>query len=120
MKQSLILCIALLCGRMALAESSVFSPDQLAKLQSIHLKIVVPAYVPAGFRVSNVYVAWEDTPDVSYAILYEGSKQGCFIIEAAGGGIGDMTMQKATGDFIRPTMRIKKCRVWHGIGLERS
>lgn len=99
-KPSLIFFMALLCGSVSLAEASVFSPDQLAKLQSTRLKIAVPAYVPAGFRVSNVYVAWEDTPDVSYAILYEGPQQGCFIIEAAGGGIGDMMVQNTKWDFV--------------------
>ena len=63
--------------------------EQIARLRSANVPIVVPQYVPAGFRVADVNV---DTRDrrfgPHYSIDYKNAEQSCFSVIFTGGGIG--------------------------------
>lgn len=77
-----------------LPANSQLSQTQINQLKTLGVKIAVPSYVPAGFKVDSVRVkpcpsgGRRFCPD--YAIIYRNSNNSCFAIESTGGGIGDM------------------------------
>ena len=72
------------------AQSNVqLTTQQIAELRSTRVPIVVPQYVPPGFRVTDVNV---DTRDrrfgPHYSINYRNAERVCFSVVFAGGGVG--------------------------------
>lgn len=73
--------------------------NQIQRLKSLDRKIAVPAYVPPGFKVTDVQI--ESCGDQgsscrfgpSYAIVYRGENNSCFAIEATGGGVGGPVLE---------------------------
>lgn len=66
---------------------------QLQVLRSIGLKIALPTYVPANFRLSRALVeaGRENVQGLRYLVVYENyDGDRCFAIESASGGIGDL------------------------------
>ena len=63
--------------------------NQIVKLRSASVPIVVPQYVPLGFRVTDVSV---DTLDrrfgPHYSINYKNAEDVCFSVMFTGGGVG--------------------------------
>lgn len=88
--------IAAAMSPIALAQQAgaKLSAAQIQKLESLGVKIAVPAYVPDGFRVDKVEVV--PCPPGSrrfcpqYTIMYRGPKNTCFAVESTGGGIGGL------------------------------
>lgn len=80
---------ALLVGLAATALANPgpgLSSAQRKKLTNLHMRIIVPGYLPAGYRVASVEVTKGD----GYTIDYKGPNGGEFIIETASEGIGDI------------------------------
>ncbi|HEY9845998.1 MAG TPA: hypothetical protein V6D03_07355, partial [Candidatus Caenarcaniphilales bacterium] len=73
-------------------QTSQLTKAQLNKLRAWNLKILVPAYIPARFRVKDVVTKIKPGGvggASQYAILYQNSQDNrCFTIESASGGIG--------------------------------
>ncbi len=78
------------------------SSAQRKKLTNLHMRIIVPGYLPAGYRVSSVEVTKGD----GYTIDYKGPKGGEFIIETASEGIGDILFT-VNGDTFEPNGHMK-------------
>lgn len=66
--------------------------EQLQKLRSLGIKVMVPGYVPKGFTVYSVYTTINPGKGPgsgpSYTIAYTGTDAKMFAIEAVSGGIG--------------------------------
>ncbi|MEM6450339.1 MAG: hypothetical protein AAF703_08505 [Cyanobacteria bacterium P01_D01_bin.105] len=57
--------------------------------KGIDVKIVVPTYVPTGFKVSDLKIEDHQTFGPSYRVIYQNDNDGtCFEIFAASGGAG--------------------------------
>lgn len=91
--------IAIVQFTLAAAQAAALTTQQKAKLKSLGIKVAVPAYVPAGFRVDKVQV--EPCPagvprsskgtcrfGPNYGIVYRHANNTCFAIQETGGGIG--------------------------------
>jgi hypothetical protein len=80
------------------SDAQQLSPQQLAALQSVGLKIALPAYIPEGFSLDKVRVTADRNArfgGLDYFVIYRGSDRDsnqdlCFAIEATSGGIGDI------------------------------
>ncbi|MFB2920237.1 MULTISPECIES: hypothetical protein [Aerosakkonema] len=69
---------------------------QIRQLRSLGIRIVVPSYVPRGFRIASVRAELQPSCPprfrsqcTQYAIIYRNSANYCFAIESVGDGIGD-------------------------------
>jgi len=81
--------IAAVAAQPSTQSSTQLTREQIAKLRSIHVPIVVPQYVPAGFRVTDVSVDARDRRfGPHYSINYRNAEQSCFSVVFTGGGIG--------------------------------
>lgn len=91
--------IAVVQFTLAASRTPTLTNQQKATLKALGIKIALPAYVPAGFRVDKVQV--EACPSgvprsatgtcrfgPAYGIVYRSANNTCFAIEATGGGIG--------------------------------
>jgi hypothetical protein len=84
-------------GAFANPQFNGLSAAQRARLKSLGMKVVIPNYVP-GFQVAGVLTSCPlNQPKTgmcrfgpSYAIIYRSSKNICFVIEGASGGLGDV------------------------------
>lgn len=72
-----------------LAQIPRMTPNQKAALRALNIKIVVPAYVPAGFRIANVLTI-KNSEGTGSAIIYKDKNNRCFAIETTSGGVGDL------------------------------
>lgn len=63
--------------------------SQLAKLKKFGSKVVIPAFVPPGFKVAQVKVDLDPRFGNSYNIIYSGPNRARFTVQGANGGIGD-------------------------------
>lgn len=85
-------------GKPRLAPEAQLNPLQLKLLRSLGLKIAVPTYVPAEFRLNRVQADVSQSTRVGgigYTLFYRrydanASQDFCFAIEATNGGIGDL------------------------------
>ena len=79
------------------------SDRQTNQLKSLGVKVAIPSYVPAGFKVASVQV--KPCPSgvrrfcPNYAIIYRNPNNSCFAIESTGGGIGDMPSTGLEQDY---------------------
>lgn len=98
--------LCLLAANSALSTDSLFTSQQAAKLKATGREIIVPLYLPTGFRVEKVIVdrARPETP--SYSILFAGPGDTCFIVEM-GTEVGDMIVEDNKGKLIDATSEIK-------------
>lgn len=86
--------IALNQSAVAQLSNSGLTSVQIQQLNSLHVKIAVPTYIPPGFQVTSILI--QPCPDHAtrcrfgpqYAITYQGPNHSCFAIEAVSGGIG--------------------------------
>lgn len=73
--------------------------NQIQQLKSLGIKVFIPTYIPAGFKVAKMEV--KPCPSGTqrsatgvcrfgpqYGIVYQNSNNTCFAIEATGGGVG--------------------------------
>ncbi|AFZ12100.1 hypothetical protein Cri9333_1196 [Crinalium epipsammum PCC 9333] len=65
-----------------------FSPKQIQILKSVGMKIVVPTYIPSGFKIETLSNN-SDKNYKGYTVIYRRNDNACFSIEAINGGIGD-------------------------------
>jgi len=82
------LSLCLLWAPVAHAEPGL-DAAQLAKLKKFGPKVVVPAFVPPGFKVGQVKVDIDPRFGNSYNLIYNGPNQARFTVQGANGGIGD-------------------------------
>lgn len=81
-----------------LSSEAQLSQAQVRLLESLGLRIVIPSYVPPGFKLEKVEAELDHSSTVggiSYRIIYRKYETGsgkdfCFAIEATNGGIGDL------------------------------
>lgn len=68
------------------------NPEQLKKLRAMGIKVMVPGYVPQGFKVYSVYTSLNPGKGPgsgpNYTIAYTGTDAAMFAIEAVSSGIG--------------------------------
>lgn len=86
-----------------LLANAQLSDRQTNQLKSLGVKVAIPSYVPAGFKVASVQV--KPCPSgvrrfcPNYAIIYRNPNNSCFAIESTGGGIGDMPSAGLERDY---------------------
>ncbi|MEG5040987.1 MULTISPECIES: hypothetical protein [unclassified Microcoleus] len=86
-----------------LLANAQLSDRQTNQLKSLGVKVAIPSYVPAGFKVASVQV--KPCPSgvrrfcPNYAIIYRNPDNSCFAIESTGGGIGDMPSAGLERDY---------------------
>ncbi|MEG4417134.1 hypothetical protein QUA70_00810 [Microcoleus sp. LAD1_D5] len=86
-----------------LLANAQLSDRQTNQLKSLGVKVAIPSYVPAGFKVASVQV--KPCPSgvrrfcPNYAIIYRNPNNSCFAIESTGGGIGDMPSTDLERDY---------------------
>ncbi|MEG4348924.1 hypothetical protein QUA74_04170 [Microcoleus sp. LAD1_D3] len=86
-----------------LLANAQLSDRQTNQLKSLGVKVAIPSYVPAGFKVASVQV--KPCPSgvrrfcPNYAIIYRNPNNSCFAIESTGGGIGDMPSADLERDY---------------------
>ncbi len=65
-------------------------PEHLKKLAATKMKIVIPAYIPRGFTLSDVTTRDNKRFGYEYHIIYQGPDGATFQVEGCDGGIGDV------------------------------
>lgn len=82
----------------SIAEAALLTPEQVKQLvamdgnnsKDIEFKVIVPTYIPAGFKVEKVETL--DRPGgpggPAYQITYRNSRNACFSVSATSGGWG--------------------------------
>jgi hypothetical protein len=71
----------------AKAETVILSDSQRQQLRALDAKVMLPSYIPQGFRVSDVKILREERK--GYAVLFENADNTCFIVEGTDTGIND-------------------------------
>lgn len=69
------------------AETVTLSESQRQQLRSLDAKIILPSYIPQGFRLSDVRILSEDRK--GYAVLFENADNTCFLVEGTDTGIDE-------------------------------
>ncbi|MEZ0372576.1 MAG: hypothetical protein ACAI44_26020 [Candidatus Sericytochromatia bacterium] len=84
--------------RLAAAATQGLSPEQIRQLKALGIKIMLPSYIPKGYKVYSVFA--ETVPGKSlgsgprYTVNYTGPNAEMFALEAASSGIGDPPADK--------------------------
>jgi hypothetical protein len=69
------------------SETVTLSESQRQQLRSLGAKIILPSYIPQGFRLSEVKILGEDRK--GYVILFENAENSCFLVEGVEDASGD-------------------------------
>jgi hypothetical protein len=67
------------------AETVTLSESQRQQLRSLDAKIILPSYIPEGFRLREIKILEDDSK--GYAILFENADNSCFLVEGTNEGI---------------------------------
>lgn len=103
---SLVLAVSLLWGAGAVPAGGIlFTQRQLKQLKTTGRDVIAPTYLPERFRVREIIVDRKYPKVPSYAILFVGSSNACFVIEM-GTEVGDMIIENDKGEIIKPTSNI--------------
>ncbi|HEY9842025.1 MAG: hypothetical protein ACAI44_01270 [Candidatus Sericytochromatia bacterium] len=84
--------------RLAAAANHGLSPEQTRQLKALGIKIMLPAYIPKGYKVYSVSA--ETVPGKSpgsgprYTVNYTGPNAEMFALEATSSGVGDPPADK--------------------------
>lgn len=101
-----IMLVALPCWAEFPAFGVIESAKGLAELKSTGRDIITPQYLPEGFQIQKVVVDRKHPQVPSYAILYAGPDNACFVVEM-GTELGDMIVQDQNEKNVKPTSMIK-------------
>ncbi|MBN9502790.1 MAG: hypothetical protein BGO01_12570 [Armatimonadetes bacterium 55-13] len=90
-------------------KASGLSAKQLATLRKSKFKVVVPTYVPAGFKVDSVGFTDTKVPvEASFALTYKNAKTKAeFTVQMASDGLGDPIFTLDNGDAVDATSVLK-------------
>jgi len=107
---ALIAALALAPNLMTDGKPALLSPVQKAGLLKGSYKILVPTYVPAGFKPTVAKIADSDKPiDASLTLTYTNkATKGEFTVQMASEGLGDPLLPSPeAGDTVEPTGILK-------------
>lgn len=103
-------CIAILAASISLAQvtdgkTAQLSPKLLARIKKTKYRVLVPTYLPAGFRIKTADLAIDKSPDLTnWYLSYENPKTKAMItIQMASEGLGDPMFDLPNGDVADPT-----------------
>jgi len=74
-------------GQYLRAETLTLSASQRQQLRSLDAKIILPNYIPPGFRASEIKILAEEGN--GYAVLFENAENSCFLVEGIENARGD-------------------------------
>ena len=74
-------------GQYLRAETVTLSASQRQQLRSLDAKIILPNYIPPGFRASEIKILAEEGK--GYAVLFENAENSCFLVEGIENARGD-------------------------------
>lgn len=86
------------------ASNAILTPHQLADLKATGRDIIIPHYLPNGFRVKEIRVDRTPPEFPSYAIIFANADNQCFVVEM-GTEVGDMIVEaEPTSVIHNPTL----------------
>lgn len=86
-------------------KASGMSTAQIAKVKKTKFRVLVPTFVPAGFRLQTCGIEEEKDPlSAMWSATYRNAKTGGkFVIQMASDGLGDPMFDLPNGDVVDPT-----------------
>lgn len=70
----------------------------------INFKVVIPTYIPSGFKVKQIEVVNHEQYGVKYSILYQNTNKSCFELKADNGQWGGPALGWNTVEVVSPDL----------------
>jgi len=111
MRRLFALSICLVIATLGFAQKAIdghaakLSTGQIAKLHKLKQPCYLPAYIPAGFVVTNFAADAKDEEGPSFDITYsKAHTKQSLTVQMASGGIGDIFFDEENGAVEKPTI----------------